>query len=268
MPEEADQRLTEKQERRRARKRAARGRRLRKQLRRWGLLAVIPVAGALWQYYMSGEDETVQAEVIRTEIYRHQPRTGPAHTHQRATIEIEAGVTETLDRADQLQRGQLIPVRIQRGRLTGRAYFLNRDELSSSALPSADVGLPQAVPALTVNGTNGMDEADEADEAEILSPESLEEQRAAGNALLVIDVRTAAEFRSGHIPGALNIPHTEISARLDEVRSENGVVLYCMVGPRARLAEKTLMEAGLEKVYHLEGGLAAWKEADLPLSSD
>jgi rhodanese-related sulfurtransferase len=63
----------------------------------------------------------------------------------------------------------------------------------------------------------------------------------------------------------VNIPHTELGARLSEVQSENGVALYCMVGPRARLGEKTLQEAGVVKVFHLEGGLAAWQEAGLPV---
>ena len=90
-----------------------------------------------------------------------------------------------------------------------------------------------------------------------LSATDLYEQRKSGVAPLVLDVRTPEEFRSGHIPGALNIPHSELASRLDDVRSDRGVVLYCMVGPRARLGEKTLVAAGVPKVLHLDGGLAA-----------
>ena len=101
-----------------------------------------------------------------------------------------------------------------------------------------------------------------------ISPAELHAQRAKGAAPLVLDVRTPEEFATGHVPGAVNIPHTELASRLDEVRSENGVALYCMVGPRARLGEKTLQEAGVPKVFHLEGGLAAWREAGFPVESD
>ncbi len=94
-----------------------------------------------------------------------------------------------------------------------------------------------------------------------LSPDDLYEQRQSGLAPLILDVRTPEEFRLGHIPGAVNIPHTDLASRIDEVETEDGVVLYCMVGPRARLGEKTLLDAGLPKVLHLDGGLAAWKAA-------
>ncbi len=98
-----------------------------------------------------------------------------------------------------------------------------------------------------------------------ISPDDLYEQRQSAPAPLVLDVRTPEEFRLGHIPGALNIPHTELVARVNEVQAEHGVVLYCMVGPRARLGEKTLLAAGVPNVLHLEGGLAAWQAGGYPV---
>jgi len=101
--------------------------------------------------------------------------------------------------------------------------------------------------------------------APTISATDLYEQRKSGSGPIVLDVRTPEEFGSGHIPGALNIPHTELAARVDDVRSDRGVVLYCMVGPRARLGEKTLVEAGVPKVLHLDGGLAAWQNSGFPV---
>jgi len=101
--------------------------------------------------------------------------------------------------------------------------------------------------------------------APILSPDDLYAQRQSGPAPQILDVRTPEEFRLGHIPGAVNIPHTDLASRIDEVETEHGVVLYCMVGPRARLGEKTLLDAGLPKVHHLDGGLAGWKAAGYPV---
>ena len=79
---------------------------------------------------------------------------------------------------------------------------------------------------------------------------------------------TALYENTGHIPGALNIPHTELPDRLDDVRAasgDGGVVVYCMRGPRARMGESTLLSGGFEEVRHLDGGLAAWRQAGLPV---
>lgn len=102
-------------------------------------------------------------------------------------------------------------------------------------------------------------------EAPSIAASELAERRAKGAAPIAIDVRTAAEYATGHIPGALNIPHDEVASRISDVEAPHGVVLYCMVGPRARLGEAALLSAGYGPVLHLEGGLAAWQAAGLPI---
>ncbi len=97
--------------------------------------------------------------------------------------------------------------------------------------------------------------------APTISPDDLYEQRQSGPAPLILDVRTPEEFRLGHIPGAVNIPHTELASRIGEVQQSCAVVLYCMLGPRARLGERTLLDAGVDNVLHLDGGLYAWQQA-------
>ena len=94
-----------------------------------------------------------------------------------------------------------------------------------------------------------------------ISPAKLHAEQLKGTAPLVLDVRTPEEFGTGHVAGAVNIPHTELGQRLSEVQSEHGVALYCMVGPRARKGEAALLAAGYKPVFHLEGGLAAWQQA-------
>ena len=96
----------------------------------------------------------------------------------------------------------------------------------------------------------------------------LSARRAAGNAPVVIDVRTAEEFAAGHIPDALNIPFDQVAKRISEVDAPHGVALYCMVGPRARKGESALLDAGYTSVLHLEGGMAAWQAAGLPVDSE
>ena len=108
-------------------------------------------------------------------------------------------------------------------------------------------------------------ESPESTQAPSISAAELQAQRESGAAPVVIDVRTPEEFASGHIPGATNIPFDQVAQRIAEIEAPQGVALYCMVGPRARKGESALLAAGYEKVFHLEGGLAAWQAAGLPV---
>ncbi len=98
-----------------------------------------------------------------------------------------------------------------------------------------------------------------------ISPQELQARMATGDAPLVVDVRTPEEFRAGHVPGAINVPHDQVAAHAAELSSEHGVALYCMKGPRARLGEQALERAGVEHVLHVEGGFSAWQAAGLPV---
>ena len=108
-------------------------------------------------------------------------------------------------------------------------------------------------------------EPQDASEAPSISPTELSERAASGTAPVVVDVRTAQEYAAGHIPGAINIPFDEVARRIGELDTPHGVALYCMVGPRARKGESALLSAGYTSVLHLEGGLAAWEAAGLPV---
>jgi len=102
-------------------------------------------------------------------------------------------------------------------------------------------------------------------EAPSIAPTELDSRRAAGTAPVVIDVRTSEEYAAGHIPGALNIPFDQVAEKVSGIDAPHGVALYCMVGPRARKGEAALLASGYTTVLHLEGGLAAWEEAGLPV---
>lgn len=89
------------------------------------------------------------------------------------------------------------------------------------------------------------------------------------DAPLILDVRKPDEFAAGHIPGAVNIPHTEIDKHLDELRGNihNEIVVYCETGRRAGIAEGILEQAGFTKVLHLEGDMKEWRKRGLPIVS-
>jgi rhodanese-related sulfurtransferase len=121
---------------------------------------------------------------------------------------------------------------------------------------------------IALMATAAFSEDSDSTQAPSISPAELHAQREAGVAPVVIDVRTTEEFDSGHVPGAVNIPFDQVADRIGEVDAPHGVALYCMVGPRARKGEAALLAAGHEKVLHLEGGLAAWISAGLPVTGD
>jgi len=100
-----------------------------------------------------------------------------------------------------------------------------------------------------------------------ITPKELAERIASGSAPLVLDVRSQREFASGHIPGARNIPFTEVGSRLSELKLKEGdeVVVLCEVGGRAAVAETVLRASGYSNVRDLTGDMKAWREGGYPI---
>lgn len=96
-----------------------------------------------------------------------------------------------------------------------------------------------------------------------IAPETLK-QESDRNAVQLIDVREPSEFAGEHIPGATLIPLSSFDPNQVPRQSSPQVVLYCQSSNRSGQAAKQLLEAGFEKVTHLEGGLNAWKQAGYP----
>lgn len=84
---------------------------------------------------------------------------------------------------------------------------------------------------------------------------------------VVIDVCEPEEFAAGHVNGAKNVPLGQLEERLPTVVKNKAlpVVLVCAKGPRAQRAEAIAKKLGYEKAQAMAGGLAAWREANLPV---
>ena len=84
---------------------------------------------------------------------------------------------------------------------------------------------------------------------------------------VLLDVRSPAEFASGHIAHALNIPHAELPERLPELEASKSapVIVYCEKGIRASMATDVLLEAGYSDVMHLTGDMRGWRSEERPL---
>lgn len=85
---------------------------------------------------------------------------------------------------------------------------------------------------------------------------------------LVLDVRTAEEFAAGHIVNARNITLETLNNQLDSIKKyrEKPVIVVCEAGNRSAQAVKQLKAQGYTTVFNLNGGLAAWRADNLPLS--
>jgi NADPH-dependent 2,4-dienoyl-CoA reductase/sulfur reductase-like enzyme/peroxiredoxin family protein/TusA-related sulfurtransferase/rhodanese-related sulfurtransferase len=73
-----------------------------------------------------------------------------------------------------------------------------------------------------------------------------------------LDVRSAQEFELGSLPGAVNIPHTEIRSRLAEIPRDRPILVNCAIGLRGYLAERVLRLNGYADVGNLTGGYRTW----------
>ncbi len=78
----------------------------------------------------------------------------------------------------------------------------------------------------------------------------------------VLDVRDPHERALGALPGALEIPATELEARLHELDTARTYVVACRVGVKSRWAAERLRDAGFAKLHHLDGGLLAYAALD------
>lgn len=78
-----------------------------------------------------------------------------------------------------------------------------------------------------------------------------------GEQLFVIDVREPSEWRSGHIPGARNIPLGQLPERLAELDPGRETMVVCLSGGRSTRACEYLSRMGY-KVTNLKGGMSGW----------
>jgi hydroxyacylglutathione hydrolase len=81
----------------------------------------------------------------------------------------------------------------------------------------------------------------------------------------VLDVRDDAEWRAGHIEGAMHIYVGDLPSRQPDANKNQKMIVHCSVGHRAGLATSILARAGFANVYNMLGGIKAWKASELPL---
>ncbi len=94
-------------------------------------------------------------------------------------------------------------------------------------------------------------------------------QRNKGNGQFVIlDVRTADEFRGGHIGNAINIDHyaTGFRERLGKLDKTKTYLVYCRSGRRSVAAARTMQSLGFTNIYRIAGDMGKWQSMGLPVA--
>jgi NADPH-dependent 2,4-dienoyl-CoA reductase/sulfur reductase-like enzyme/rhodanese-related sulfurtransferase len=90
----------------------------------------------------------------------------------------------------------------------------------------------------------------------IVHSDGLDQAQADG--ALLLDVRSEAEYRADHIPGAESIPLDQLRERIGELPPDRRIVAYCQVGQRGYMATRILQHNGRD-VANLSGGFVVWK---------
>ena len=96
---------------------------------------------------------------------------------------------------------------------------------------------------------------------EEVDPSAVREQL--GNGAVVLDVREAEEWSTGHIPGAKHVPKSFLESRIEGAAPDRDqhVILYCQSGNRSAWAARTLIDdLGYTNVESMTGGITLWKD--------
>jgi rhodanese-related sulfurtransferase len=98
-----------------------------------------------------------------------------------------------------------------------------------------------------------------------IGPAELADRLKRGPAPQLVDVRTHAEFAGGHVRGAVNVPITDLPARVGDLGLDPArpVVAICLSAHRSVPAVRLLRDRGFDAVQ-LAGGMIAWRAAKLP----
>lgn len=86
-----------------------------------------------------------------------------------------------------------------------------------------------------------------------------------GKNATIVDIRTPEEFAKGSLPNARNLPAEKVKDGAGALKKDKPVIVVCANGRSASKAAAQLRSNGFNDVFVLGGGLAAWREAGLPI---
>jgi phage shock protein E len=98
---------------------------------------------------------------------------------------------------------------------------------------------------------------------QLFGGKSIDYKKLVAEGATIVDVRTPAEFKSGHIRGAINLPLQSLSSQLNKINKDKPVITCCASGMRSASAKTLLRNAGFSEVHN--GG--GWSSLQSKLNS-
>ena len=120
---------------------------------------------------------------------------------------------------------------------------------SSTPQPGATPVVTAAVPVISVQDASNLIQNNKA------NPD-----------FIIIDVRTADEFNSGHLAKAVNMDYSssDFKSNVDKLDRNKEYLIYCQTGIRGAAATQIMLDLGFTKVHNLSGGIVQWLNAGYP----
>jgi len=129
-----------------------------------------------------------------------------------------------------------------------------------AAIAAAALIATRPAPTATVSTSSGFDAS-----SGVISPAAYNaEFVVGGREHFLLDVRTPGEYSAGHIPNSVNISVETLAGQLNQVPTDQPVIVYCRSGNRSAQAASILRQAGYTQVYDL-GGVIQWQAEGYPL---
>jgi rhodanese-related sulfurtransferase len=99
-----------------------------------------------------------------------------------------------------------------------------------------------------------------------ISPQEVMQAIDNHEAVILLDVRTSAEFARGKIEGAINIPVDEVESRIEKVITDKTatIYVYCLSASRSPIAVEIMENLGYQHVYNMDPGLLGWRAYHYP----
>ena len=100
-----------------------------------------------------------------------------------------------------------------------------------------------------------------------VTPDEAEKILKSNQNVVVLDVRTPEEFEDGHIKGAQNLDMQDdaFADQVSQLDKNKTYILHCAAGGRSSRVLKQMKKLDFKSIYHMNGGVSAWKEAGKPL---
>ena len=131
---------------------------------------------------------------------------------------------------------------------------MNRRALVISVMLSGIIGVS------TLTGCNGtLSSGNESGSYQQIDAEQAKELMDSEHDCVILDARTQPEFDEGHIPGAVLLPHDQVTAEAESLlpQKEQMILVYCRSGNRSKQAASVLVDLGYTNVIEF-GGINSW----------